>query len=174
MKYKIILSLALLILASSIVSAFGVSAPYWQGNDMKAYPGMSAEVMLNLQNMVGDEGLKASMQIIEGEEIVSLSESEYILKAGEMKDVALSIMIPGDAIVGTIYKVKVSTTVSAPEVSGGLGMATATNTEFNIVVQEKPASSRAESGNLWILGILIIITIAILVVWAAMKKKSKK
>ena len=73
----------LAIVLVGVVSASGVSSPYWDSdpaNPLKVYKGETKTINLNLQNMVGNEDLTYSVEIKEGA-VASLSGGVYIVKA---------------------------------------------------------------------------------------------
>jgi len=81
MKNEIIfIALALSLL--SIISAFGISSPYWEGNPLKIEKGETKIINLNIQNMVGEEDITIKAEIIQGKEIASLQQDTFFIKAG--------------------------------------------------------------------------------------------
>ncbi len=97
MNKNIFLSLTIIILMISIISSFGVSSPYWEENPLTIKKGETKIINLNLQNVVGEEDIRVKAEIIEGEEIVSLKEDAFIIKAGTSDTIIpLEITIPQD------------------------------------------------------------------------------
>ena len=66
----------LFVMASYQVSGFGVSSPYWDEKALVLSPGESKDIVLELQNMVGDEDIVLRAEVEEGSEIVTLVDED--------------------------------------------------------------------------------------------------
>lgn len=98
MNKNILLSLTIIILLISLISAFGISSPYWEENPLTIKKGETKIINLNLQNIVGEKDITVKADIIEGAEIVSLKEDTFIVKAGTSDTIIpLEITVPQDA-----------------------------------------------------------------------------
>lgn len=175
MKNKLLIMTAIVLFASSLVGAFGVSSPYWETKPMNGYPGMDKEVLLNLQNKAGaTEDVFATIEVIEGSEIASLSKEEYLVEEGSSIDVPLRIRIPSNAEIGKEYSVRVNTVVLADSESGGVGLSTGSITAFNVIVGEVP-EREGFGTELYVALIVVLLILAIFFIANNCKtKKTKK
>ena len=85
------------LLAAHFVSAFGVTSFYYEGRPLVMMPGESRNISLILQNMVGNDDMKATAEITEGREIAVIldgldGEAEYLVPLG-VKDVQVNIKV---------------------------------------------------------------------------------
>ncbi|MBA3064798.1 hypothetical protein FP803_05150 [Candidatus Woesearchaeota archaeon] len=100
-----------LLLLSPLVSAFGVTAPYWDGNPLIMYPGQTKDFALILQNMVGNEDMVLKAELVSGAEIAALVDEklEYLVPLGRKDiEVNLRVEIPEDAPLDKEYTIGVS------------------------------------------------------------------
>jgi len=171
-KSKILFGTALMsIMALSLVCAFGVSSPYWEGNPLKMYPGESKIVNLNLQNIAAaSESVTVKLEILQGSEIASLDKNEYIVEAGSNKDVPLNIKVPSDATIGTKYTVKISTTTLSEGTAGGVGMSTGMLTVFDVMVTEKTVAEPKSNVNIYLM-IIAIAVVLIAIIYVLSRKR---
>lgn len=171
MKNKLILITSTFLIALalvSIVAAFGVSSPYWEGNPMNIARGDSRTVNLNLQNMIGDEDVTVKAELVEGEDVTSLSQEIFTVKAKTSSTmVPLTISMPKDVSPGEVKTVKVEfKTVSSD--TGGIAMGTGMTILFDVVATEEVS----DNNTMMIVTISIIIVLAI-ILWLLAKKKKK-
>ena len=113
MKNKIKLGFGFLIVLLIIpfVSSFGVTAPYWDDNPLIMYPGQTKDFSLILQNMVSTEDITLKAELVEGDEIATLTDTNliYTVPAGRKDiDVNLRVEIPEDITLDKEYKIGVS------------------------------------------------------------------
>src|SRR3989338_5989163 len=90
-KNRILFGLSVIILLAGImaqiVSAAGVSTPYWDGgaepNPLSIFPGETKDFQFLLSNSLGDKDLIFRPKIIEGSEVLSFTDTnkEYLVKA---------------------------------------------------------------------------------------------
>ena len=136
-RKTLVVTLFLVVLLVSFVSAFGVATPYWVGNPLEIAPGETSIVLLGIQNFVGDDDVTVKVVLKEGSEIASVLEREYLIKA-KTKDtqIPVTISIPLDlSLVGTSYLIKVSfLTVNSGE--GGISLGTGIDLNFDVVVKD--------------------------------------
>ena len=159
------------IMLVGLVSAAGVSAPYWEGNPLTMIKGEIKTVYLNLQNMVGDEDITYQAKVTEGSDIASLEEDTYFIKAGTSDTLAeLKIKIPADSQVGQTTKVKVEfKTVTSGE-GGMVTMGTGATIIFDVIVSEETA----KQNNASLIWIITLIVAAAIMAWVIYKTQPKK
>ena len=113
MKFKKIIFTVFLVLVFFIplVSAFGVTSPYWDTKPLGLHPGESTEVQLLLQNMVGEKNMILKASITEGAEVATILDKDptYSLPFGT-KDVPVlvRVAIPEDASPEKTLSIKIS------------------------------------------------------------------
>jgi uncharacterized membrane protein len=168
MKSKFLPSLLLMSLFSLIVvSAFGVSSPYWEGNPLELAAGDTEVVTLNLQNMANAvDDVTAEVVVVEGSDIASLDQTTYDVKAGASENCFLTIKVPSDAQIGDVYEVKVETKTVTPGDVGMVAMGTGMTTAFSVVV-----NGSNETNGLWFYAIGAVILIAAIYIIIIARKK---
>ena len=98
-KINLIASVLLITLALvSIVSAFGVSSPYWSDRPLIMARGETTIVSLSLQNMVGNKDVNVKAELVEGSEISSLKGDIFTIEAGTSSNAQLTIKMPKDSL----------------------------------------------------------------------------
>nr|MBI4156234.1 hypothetical protein [Candidatus Woesearchaeota archaeon] len=170
MKIKKLYSiLAFILLLSGIVSAFGVSSPYWEDSPLTMSAGEKQIINLNLQNMVGEDNMDVQLKVITGEDIVKLDQEIYNIDAGYSLDAPIKIFIPRSAVDGDIYEVKIETKTISPSDSGQMiDMGVGSITSFNVLVSGKVPNYLLYL----IVGISVILIIA-LIIYLLHKRKLK-
>jgi len=170
----VVVMFVLAIMLVGIVSASGVSSPYWDGkeaNPLKMYKGEITTTNLNLQNMVGDDDVTYSVAIKEGASIASLVQGVYAVKAHTSDTmVPLRISVPSDAEIGDTTKVIVEFKSITSGTGGMVTMGTGMSVSFDVVVVEKP------KGNLpitWIVAGIVVLVVLIWLISAGRKKRKK-
>jgi len=168
---KIILPIFLIVILISLVNAFGVSSPYWEGNPLTMAAGETKTVNLNLQNMVGEEDVNVKVEIKEGLEIASLKEDIYTVKSKTSDTfVPLKIKIPREAE-NTSYKLVAEVRTVTPGGEGGAVMlGTGMTVAFDVLVSGKVESNKF----IIIIGACIILAIIIFIIIILRKKFRKK
>lgn len=175
MKREIISAIVIAMFSLTIVSAFGVSAPYWGDNPMQAYPGMVSDVQLNVQNVAGvSEDVVAVLEVSEGNSIASLKKSEYIVSYGETLDVPLRISIPSDAAIGAKYPVKIDVKTKSASDEGMVSLSAGMLLAFDVIIAEKPAEAEESSLNVYIIAAIIIVVLIILIILLSRKKPARR
>ena len=167
---KIILSIILLITLVYNVSAFGISSPYWDENPLYVNPGESKEVVMVLQNMVGNEDITAIAELNSGKEIATLLDKSttYNIPLGNSNvPISLLIKVPENAKPGQEWQVGVSVKTVAPD-TGGVSIGTGVSKGFKVIVKEEPKTTGSVlniAGGLEPLtGFLVLIAILIIFV----------
>ncbi len=188
METKKILSLGsllvLTVLMTSFVFAFGVSSPYWKGNPLKIYPGETKIVKMNYQNMgVDTEDMNLRAEITKGNEIASINQQDYLVKAGT-KDttVEISVSIPENVPVGSKYQVTLTSSSVTPGAEGGVSLGVGMDTTFDVEVVSEPiietpeateelAEESPETMGVMIFAIIAIIIIAVVLIIIVKKRR---
>lgn len=154
----------------SLVSAFGVSSPYWDGNPLKMARGETKTVNLNLQNMVGEEDVTVKAVLVQGSEITSLPEEVFTVKAGTSNTmVPLRISVPKDTIPGEYGSIKVEFK-TVQDNTGGIVMGTGMTVIFDVIA----TSEVEESDTTMLVAIIIAIVILALILWLLLRKKKRR
>jgi hypothetical protein len=172
MKNKLILitsTLFIAVMLVSLVSAFGVSSPYWEDNPLKMAKGETVVVNLNLQNMVGDNDVTVKAELVEGSDITSLEEDTFTV-ASKTYDtmVPLTVKMPSDVEDGDTQTVKVVFKTISQDTSG-ISMGTGMTVLFDVVAVEK--TSESNTGTI-IAVIVVILALAIIILCVKKKKEN--
>ena len=164
MKNKIILITLALILISTI-SAFGISSPYWEDNPLVMEKGETKVVNLNIQNMVGNEDITIRAEVIQGEEIISLKQDTFLIKAGTSDTIIpLEITIPKDIEDNNqTIKIDFKKVIQGGE---GIPLGTGMSISFDIIANESPKKN-------YFLIILIGVILLLIIIYLAIKKNKK-
>lgn len=166
-----IISIAFL-LVTTMISAFGVSSPYWEGNPLTISKGETTEVRLNLQNMVGEEDLSVKAEITEGRDIASMNERIYDVKAHTDDTYTyVTINVPAEANFSTKR-----VTVDFKTVANGEGDAVTLGTGMTITFEVRIGEEVKEASPLRAIIIIsaIILLLIILAIILLRKRKEKK
>ena len=167
----------LTILTISIISATGVSTPYWSTNPLKLQPGESTIISLGLQNMVGTGDVTLRANITKGNEIATIvdkSQDYFVLLGSDNVTVNIKVKIPENAEVNQVYDLEVSfLQVSAAGDEGGFfSVASAFVQRIPVLVVGEPTESAiykpaSEAGGntlLWvILGLVLLLVVLIVI-----------
>ncbi|MBS3098934.1 hypothetical protein J4462_01855 [Candidatus Pacearchaeota archaeon] len=142
--------LAILIVSTNGVLAFGISSPYWKNHPLEMYLGETRDIEFNLQNCpsLKDHCDKEDANIVvefeEGSEIAEItSGANYLVKYGSSdQNIILKISIPENANIGDEHTVKFSVS-SVPETDegGNVQLGTKYFSSFPVKVIEKPAEA---------------------------------
>lgn len=154
----------------SLVSAFGVSSPYWDGNPLTMARGETTIVNLNLQNMVGEGDVKVKAILVEGSDVTSLPEDTFVVKSGTSDTmIPLKISVSKDAVPGETKSVKVEFKTVQDD-SQGITMGTGMTVAFNVIAGQ----AVAETSTGMIIGLIIAAVVLALIIWLLLKKKKKR
>ena len=156
------------LLLGSLVSAFGVSSPYWQGKPLRMARGETQTVNLNLQNMVGNEDVTVKAELVKGSEISDLEKDIYTVNAMTSDAVApLKVSIPRDYEAGT-REIEVEFKTIATDEGGAVTIGTGMTIAFDVVISEEIAEREFPST---IVLIVALIAIALITIVLVMKNK---
>ncbi len=171
------------------VFAFGVSI---DPSPLKIIPGATAEIPLNIQNMIGDSPIKITMQWIEGEEIAQIAGgTTYTLQPKTEVNLKIKVSIPKNAKIGDSYNIKLKVS-PAPAGEGQIEVTTAYLVEKPILVvseapqspspQEQPAATQPAAAeiptespkqNKTLIAVIAVILIALVVLVIVLMRKKK-
>ncbi len=182
--------LVVLILLTSSVIAFSVSAPYLENKQLKLYPGAEANLKFDLQNSGATTDTITKVEIVEGAEITELADGKdtYTISPGGLTTVNIKITIPNDMDLGQTRHIKLSFTAKDEE-AGGFSIGSSIGQEFDVVIGEIPPTpapaeeaekaeiSQKEISNTKLINYLIaglIILIIIYYVILRIKKTKRK
>ncbi len=164
----------MVLLVSSLVSAFGVSSPYWETNPAKMYPGQKLIINLNAQNLAGaTEDVLASINVKEGANIIMLDKSSYTIKAGETKDIPVVLKIPANAVVGSAYPVIIEVKTGSAGESGAVAIGVGANIKFNVEIIQKTEEVEDQENYNLLIGVVIAVLV-IIIIYLLYKGKNKK
>lgn len=176
---RMLVSLILIIFLVQIITASGVSRPYWDEYPLKLAPGESKIVQLTLQNTDDkDMTFKATIN----SEIAELNDKsdEYFVPSGETeKKVNVKVEVPENAEIGTEYKVRFNFNQISPSEGGMISMTSAFSVNFPVeVVSHDESVLRSEKipeeEFKWDYILIGVIGVLILIGVASYMKKRKK
>ncbi len=184
---KIIFNLLILVSLSVILSlnvlAFGVSTPYWENNELVVAPGETKEIHFTLQNMVGAEDVTMKVELLEGSEIVELTDDnlEYLVPIGTKDtDVNMQIKMPEDAALDTEYTVVLAFKTVQKSQEGMVQMGGGMEKSFKVVArlhaEEPEVQEEAKAGlsQMQIFFIAIIVIVILIFIYKYKKSHKKK
>jgi hypothetical protein len=186
------IALAIVILSSASVLAFGISSPYWKNNALKMQPGQVKDVFFNLQNCpalletCNNEDVNVVVTFEEGSEIAQLSSgTNYLVPYGTRDtNINLKVSIPSTANVGDSFNIKFSLTSPPEEGVGTVQLGVKYNVDFPVQVVEdsspepsqptstKEPQSTSTNYTLLISIIIIIMIVTIIIVWLFKRKNN--
>jgi len=176
---SLLLAFCLVLTLTSVVSAFGVSTPYWKENPLNMAPGESATVTLVLQNMIGTEDVTLRASFTDDGNGVALLVDEnldyYVPLGRDDVAVPIKINIPEDEQKGGIRNIKLLFTQVATDNSGLVSVVGGFTADFPINIVDVEESSfyvaPAETSGLkmsvfwiWIVSLIVILVIVIIIV----------
>lgn len=179
-----IITLALaLVLAASFVSAFAISAFYWEPDrPLSMKPGETKDVYLLLQNMVGGSDMDIRAEMISGNEIAVITDAstDYSVPFGR-KDVPINIRvsIPETDEVGKEYVITVSVRNLEKAEGGMLQLGTAVESTIPVVVSSsesapmEPAPTQPEKTS-FVPFLIAIAVLAVIILVAVLARRKKK
>ncbi len=154
----------------SIISAFGVSSPYWDENPLQMNRGETKTINLNLQNMVGEGDVTVKATLVEGNDVTSLAKDTYVVKQGTSNTmVPLKITIPKDAVPGETKSIRIEFKTVQDDTKG-ITMGTGMTVAFNVIAGE----AIAETNTSMIVGLILAIIILAIIIWMILKKRKKR
>jgi len=174
---KIGIVLAVLILLSVNVLAFGVGSKYWQENPLIISPGETKDIFVTLQNMAGETDLLATGKITTGSEIAWITDADktYLVPTGgEIIQVNIRVSVPIDAQLGDLKELIISFTTQGTG-DGPLSIGSAVEREIPISIQEKPKEVIVEEAGMpaWVIYLILVIIALIIIIVIIVKNKKK-
>ena len=181
----------LFIMMAFLVSAFGISTPYWDDNPLKLAPGESKIVALTLQNKVGSEDvtLRATLTNDAGGIATIIDENlDYFVPLGGSVAVSVKVEVPEDAEnTDPLREVRISFTQIGVEGSGGpITLAGGFTTKFPIKIvgfteselyvaptPTPPEEEKIFTLNFLIILITLIVTVIAIIVFLNVRKNKK-
>ena len=184
MKIKYLISLILLtiLLSAALVTAFGVTLPYYPSNgygELTGEPGQVIDMTFMLQNGVDNKDLILKASIKDGAEIAQIAGNDTLIVPFKAKDipVKVKISIPSNAKTGDIFLVSLYLkTIEADAHGTALGTGIEQRVHIKIYkpnLKEK-ISRIIPFENKDIIGYSIILVLLIAVVLFMRKKKFNK
>ena len=164
---------------------FGVASPYYEGRNLVLSLGDEFESYFKIQNTIGDtEDIEVEVVLLEGGEVVSLSESRYSVLGGRQVSVPLMIKIPEEDVKDK-YNVKVLFRDVSRDVGGGGTIRFNVNVERSFLIEvvdgiqespdgEKPNEKSGRRNVGLLLGILIFSIILLLNIIVIVLKKRRE
>ena len=178
--------LVVLILLTSSVIAFSVSAPYLENKQLKLYPGAEANLKFDLQNSGATTDTITKVEIVEGAEITELADGKdtYTISPGGLTTVNIKITIPNDMDLGQTRHIKLSFTAKDEE-AGGFSIGSSIGQEFDVVIGEIPPTpapaeeaetpkKETSSNNTIIIYSIIGLIILSIIIYCLIKKTKRK
>ena len=131
----------------SHVQAFGVTAPYWKENPLRMVPGETREIVFTLQNMVGDEDMRSTVELIEDKRYVELlGKTEYgVPKKTKDVPVTIRITIPQETPIGTKFRVRISFLSTAKTGAQQVQLGTGIEKTFDVFIGQEQAAQETEA-----------------------------
>ena len=176
----------LFIMMAFIVSAFGISTPYWDDNPLKLAPGESKIVTLGLQNNVGDIDvtLKAVLTNDAGGIATIIDESlEYFVPLGGSAVVSIKVEIAEDAVnTDPLREIALSFTQIGVEGKGVVTLAGGFTSKFPVEIVgfeeselyvEPVPKEKLFSANFLIILIILIAVVSAVIVFLNMRRNKK-
>ena len=169
-----------LLLSLTLVSAFGVTSPYWDTKPLGLHPGESIDFELKLQNMVGSEDLVFKAEIVQGKEITQLMDPSPIYAVPFGRDdiiVHVRVTVPNESVVTQVReldRIGISFTPVAGQDGRMLQLGAAVKTDIPILIGpwpplEEPSLFSSLVSNpavLWSTAIIaVLVLLAIIIIW---------
>ncbi len=168
----VLMSVLVATMLVSLVAAYGVGMPYWEGYPLNLNPGESKDVEFSLNNMDGAEDAKFAVAIVEGGEFASVKDANYVVGAGEKAPFVMTVQVPKDAVFGDNYKVTFTVKPTPVENAGGVALGLSLKQSFDVgVVEPEPEEAAFPLSNL---DALLIAVIVVAVIWMVINYLKKK
>jgi len=165
----------------TFISAFSVGMPYMENKQLYLSAGDTRGLEFVLQNSGGTVNSNAKARIIEGSEIIEITDLSdvYVVVPGEQTKVNFRITIPEDAQIGDSYHIKLD--FSSEAGAGGFAFGSAIEQNFDVIIGERLAPAVQEEGaeketslkSFLPYGVLIIVLMVVLIVFFAIRKRKK-
>jgi len=177
----VVLILFLLVTCLSLVSGFGVSIPYSVEDPLRLSSGQSAEVIVALQSSIDEGDLVIVPEILEGQEIVEITDSlkEYSVISNQPVGarVHLKISIPDNKDAEKEYLVELGFRDVTQREGGMVGFSASITASFNVLVVDKLTEPELKETKgiriFFIFGffLLMVIIAMILIIWSMVRNK---
>jgi hypothetical protein len=178
-----IFSIGFILFFIAFVSAFSVGMPYMENKQLYLSPGAITDIEFVLQNSGGTENINARATIIEGSEIIEITDTSniYVVIPGQQTKVNFKITIPEDAQIGDSYHIKLGFAAEAG--AGSFAFGSEIEQNFDVFIGERAVDIAGEAvgeeeeetqlKSLLVYGIIILVLIAIIIIFFVIKRKNK-
>lgn len=172
-KIEIVGILLILFIGIGFVSAISVSTPYMENKELKLFPGEIKDLTFVLQNSAATENINVRVNVLEGSEILTLTDETniYEIIPGDKVPVNMEIKIPEEFEIGEKYHIKMEFATQTEEQSGTFGFGVGIQQNFDVIIGEEIKEKLEINPGLMV---LIIIILIILFRVLLKKKKGKK
>lgn len=176
MQKRIISLILILIVQLSIISAFGVSSPYWGDNPLTMKKGETKVVEINVQNGQSEDDVYVLVKILRGGEIVSLNKERYrVPKRTTDTMVPVTIKIPKDTT-QKVYDVAFDfKTTGAEEGGGPVTLGVGATIGFEVLVSDEAYVPEEISLSKYymIVGIVTAVIIITLIIFFFLRSRNR-
>jgi len=181
---KITISIVLVLLSISFVSAAGVTAQYWNGpdpNPLNLNPGETRDIQYFLMNQIGDENITIRADVVNGTDIAKITDASNIYKVPKgTKDVAVNVRVsvPTTAKLGDKYDVGlVFSTISEPK-AGSFSILSAYERHFDVIIPlpaaSQPVTQAETNGSSWVITLIVLAIVVIVLAILFLQRKGKQ
>jgi len=165
-----------LIFFISFTSAFSVSAPYMENKELVLPLGENIKSLeFVLQNSGAPENINVRARILEGSEIINITDASniYTVIPGDKVPVHFEINVPEESQIGDAYLIRLGFSTEKESQSGAFGFGTEIEQKFNVTIGEKiqPPAGETSNNSLYI---ILGLVLAIILIIFFIKKKIKK
>jgi len=168
MKNKInltIITILSLFVLVSFVNAAGIVSPYWESYPLEMNFGETKIAEFTLQNTVGEGDITVKAELVEGNNIATLSEDTFTAPIGTTNTkIPVTITIPKD-FDKSVQKIKLEVKTITQNTGGMVTLGAGWTTSFNVILSEKPISRNVLFGIIIaLISITIILVLIILII----------
>ncbi len=175
MNKNYLIMLVGLVFAFTIVSAFGISSSYFEGNPLVLGPGESKDVSLALQNNIGDKDLSFTASVSDGDsgiaKIINKKDKYKVPFGTENTAIDLRVSIPNTALIGTEYSVSVNLNQVRDTEGGMLEVSGNIMKTFPVLVGEVVEAETGKNTLLIIVILISILAIILIIGYLIFRKK---
>lgn len=159
------------ILLLGVVSAMGVSAPFWEGNPLVLDKGETRVVEINLQNMVGSDPITLQSKIVSGSEFASIVGDDLVTLAPQTStNLKVKVSIPRNAVTGEVKTLRIEVSSVTPGNSSMVTLGTGANVGFDVKVSDETAPIPLAQ---WI-GLAIALLVVVWIILLFFRRKKEK
>ena len=178
MKTNIIIWCVMAVLIAQLVSAFGITTPFYDKNPLVTEPGRVEEVALLLQNMDEKKDVKLKARIVDGGDIAQITDEiqEYVVHMGEKNvKVNLRINVPETMGPGDGRNVRVSFTQIDIDNEGQMvQLGTGITAVTPLVIASPPAPAATPVNSMLVTAAVLLGLAAVIGIVILGRKKAKK